>query len=144
MTLSFLLIFTYPNLVPSHVDMAKILIVDDDPDICFVLKKLLERKGHEAVISLNGLEAMKWLERNPFDIVITDLLMPEMDGVELIMEMRLRYPDQNVIAISGGGRIDADTYLKMAKLIKVKHTFQKPVRADELLKAIDDLLSGKS
>ncbi len=123
--------------------MAKILIVDDDPDIGFILKKLLERKGHEAVTSLNGNEAMKCLELNPFDVVITDLIMPEMDGIELIMKMRITYPEQKVIAISGGGRIDADVYLQMAKLLKVKHTFQKPIRGDALLKAIDDLLTGQ-
>ncbi len=124
--------------------MAKILIVDDDPDVCFVLKKLLERKGHEAVTSLNGLEALKCLERSPFDVVITDLIMPEMDGIELITKMRITYPEQKVIAISGGGRINAAVYLQMAKLLKVKHTFQKPIKADELLNAIDDLLRGQS
>ncbi len=124
--------------------MAKILIVDDDPDICFILKKFLERKGHETVTSLNGHEAMKCLELSPFDVVITDLLMPEMDGIELIMKMRITYPEQKVIAISGGGRINAAVYLQMAKLLRVKHTFQKPVKADELLKAIDDLLRGHS
>ena len=124
--------------------MAKILIVDDDPDICFILKKLLERKGHEAVTSLNGHEAMKCLELSPFDVVITDLIMPEMDGIELIMKMRITYPEQKVIAISGGGRINAAVYLQMAKLLKVEHTFQKPVKADELLIAIDDLLRGQS
>ncbi len=126
------------------MDMAKILIVDDDPDVCFVLKKLLERKGHEAVTSLNGLEALKCLERSPFDVVITDLIMPEMDGIELIMKMRVGYPSQKVIAISGGGRIDAGAYLKMAKLMKVTHAFQKPIKADELLIAIEDLLRSQS
>ena len=124
--------------------MAKILIVDDDPDICFILKKLLERKGHEAVTSLNGHEAMKCLELSPFDVVITDLIMPEMDGIELIMKMRITYPEQKVIAISGGGRINAAVYLQMSKLLKVEHTFQKPVKADELLIAIDDLLRSQS
>lgn len=121
--------------------MARILIVDDDPDICFVLTRLLERHGHEASAVLNGQKAVEILESNPFDIAIIDIIMPDMDGIELIMKIRLNYPRLRVIAISGGGRISAEEYLKMARLFKVHHTFQKPVKADKLLTAINELMT---
>lgn len=121
--------------------MARILIVDDDPDICFMLKLLLERQGHEASTVLSGYMAIECLASDSFDIVLTDIIMPEMDGIELIMKIRLNYPRINVIAISGGGRINAEEYLKMAKLLKVRHTFQKPFKAAELVAAINDLMT---
>jgi len=121
--------------------MARILIVDDDPDICFVFTRLLERHGHEASAVLNGHKAEEILESSPFDIAIIDIIMPDMDGIELIMKIRLNYPRLRVIAISGGGRISAEEYLRMAKLFKVHHTFQKPVKADELLTAINELMT---
>lgn len=121
--------------------MARILIVDDNPDICFVLTRLLERHGHEASAVLNGREALESLESSPFDIAIIDIIMPDMDGIELIMKLRLNYPQLKVIAISGGGMISADEYLRMAKLLKVRRTFQKPIKADELEAAIDELMT---
>ena len=121
--------------------MARILMVDDDPDICFVLKKLLERHGHEVLAALNGREALERLASAPCDVVITDMIMPEMDGVELIMKMREDYPLMKVIAISGGGRISAEEYLKMAKTLKVSRTFQKPIKSADLIAAVDDLLA---
>lgn len=124
--------------------MARILIVDDDPDIGFMLKQLFERRGHEASAVLNGHKAIESLELSPFDIVITDMIMPEMDGIELIMKIRVKYPHLKVIAISGGGRISAEEYLKLAKLLKVSHTFQKPIKAADLLTAINDLLTGSA
>lgn len=122
--------------------MARILLVDDDPDLCFVLKRLLERHGHDTSAAPNGKEALQSLGESPFDIVITDLLMPEMDGIELIMTVRMKYPQLKVIAISGGGRLSPEHYLKMARLMKVSHIFQKPVKAADLLTAINDLLTG--
>ena len=81
--------------------MAKILIVDDDPEIGFILKKLLERKGHEAVTSLNGNEALKCLELIRFDVVITDLIMPDMDGIEAAIRIRRFLPDCKILLFSG-------------------------------------------
>ena len=124
--------------------MARILIVDDDPDIGIMLKQLLERHGHEASAVLNGHKALESLELSPFDIVITDIIMPEMDGIELIMAIRVKYTQLKVIAISGGGRINSDVYLQMARLMKVRHTLQKPIKADDLLTAIKDLLTGSA
>jgi DNA-binding NtrC family response regulator len=121
--------------------MARILIVDDDPDICFVLTRLLERHGHEASAVLNARKALDSLESSPFDIAIIDIIMPDMDGIELIMKIRLNYPQLKVIAISGGGVIPADEYLRMAKLLKVRRTFQKPIKAAELVAAIDELVA---
>jgi CheY-like chemotaxis protein len=124
--------------------MAKILIVDDDPDICFMLKRLLERSGHEATTASNGFEALNCLDQGLFEIVVADIIMPDMDGIELIMTIRVKHPLLKVIAMSGGGRISAEEYLKMARLLKVNHTFQKPIKTAEFLNVINDLLTGSA
>jgi CheY-like chemotaxis protein len=120
--------------------MAKVLIVDDNPDICFLMKRLLEMNGHDALTAFNGHDAIDCLEEHdPFDILITDIIMPKMDGIELIMAIRPKYPQLKIIAISGGGRIPAEEYLEMARLMKVNHVLTKPITSADLLTAVNDL-----
>jgi CheY-like chemotaxis protein len=123
--------------------MGRILIVDYHPDICFVLKRLLERNGHETSIALNGRGAINCLEQSPFDLMITDITRPEMNGIELIMRTHFKYPQLKVIAIFSGQNISTDECVQMARVLKVKHAFQKPIRPPELLAAISDLLKGE-
>ena len=124
--------------------MASILIIDDDPQILVMLGQILEREGHEVVEASNGKEGLKLYRENPTDLVITDLIMPEKEGIETIMELRRHFPDVKIIAISGGGQIDAEQYLSMAQKLGVEKTFAKPVVRAELLKVLRELFNQKN
>ena len=120
--------------------MAKILVIDDEPSILLMIKKMLEKAGHEVDMAINGKEGMQIFEKNKADLLITDIIMPEKEGLETIVEMRKNYPDLKIIAISGGGRISADGYLPGAKLLGANMVFQKPLVQKEFLEAVSFLL----
>ncbi len=121
--------------------MARILVVDDDPNIRQMLRSMLEREGYEVDVASNGLECMRRFEAAPADLVITDIIMPEQEGIETIRRLRAEYPDCRIIAISGGGRIGPSDYLSMAKLIGAVSTLSKPFDRKDLLEAIRGALS---
>jgi Response regulator containing CheY-like receiver, AAA-type ATPase, and DNA-binding domains len=121
--------------------MAKILVFDDEPSILLMIKKMLEKAGHEVDMALNGREGMELLEKNKPDLVITDIIMPEKEGLETIMTLRKRYPEIKIIAISGGGRIGAEGYLPSAKHLGADMVFQKPLVQKEFMEAVALLLS---
>lgn len=120
--------------------MAKILVFDDEPSILLMIKKMLEKAGHEVEIALNGKDGMVLFEKNKPDLLITDIIMPEKEGLETIYELRRKYPDLKIIAISGGGRIGPDGYLPGAKLMGANAVFTKPLVPKEFLQTISDLL----
>lgn len=119
--------------------MKKILIMDDDPLVRSMLKMKLEDEGYDVEEATNGKEGILNFKVNRPDVVIIDLLMPEKEGVETIQELKQFYPDVNLIAISGGGRISAEICLSMAKNLGAAYTFEKPVDNEKLLQAIKDL-----
>jgi CheY-like chemotaxis protein len=121
--------------------MAKILVFDDEPSILLMIKKMLEKAGHEVDIALNGREGMELLEKNKPDLVITDIIMPEKEGLETIMTLRKRYPEIKIIAISGGGRIGPEGYLPSAKHLGADMVFQKPLVQKEFMEAVALLLN---
>jgi DNA-binding response OmpR family regulator len=120
--------------------MARILIIDDDIQILNMLRQTLGREGYDVVAALDGKEGLRLYRENPADLIITDLIMPEKEGLEIIMELRRAFPDVKIIAISGGGRLDPAQYLRMAKSFGAQYAFAKPVEREELLKAIEKLL----
>ena len=120
--------------------MTHILIIDDDPQILDMLGQTLKREGHEVVEALDGKEGLKLYRENPTDLVITDIIMPETEGIETIMELQRDFPDVKIIAISGGGHNDPDQYLSIAQMLGVQKTFAKPIEREELLKAVSELL----
>lgn len=120
--------------------MAKILVFDDEPSILLMFKKMLEKEGHHVEVALNGKDGMRLFEKNKPDLLITDIIMPEKEGLETIFELRRQYPALKIIAISGGGRIGPDGYLPGAKLLGADAVFAKPIVPKEFLKKISDLL----
>ncbi len=120
--------------------MAKILVFDDEPSILLMLKKLLEKSGHEVEVALNGKEGMTLFEKNKPDLLITDIIMPEKEGLETIYELRRSHPELKIIAISGGGRIGPDGYLPGARLMGANAVFTKPLIPKEFLQVVSDLL----
>jgi len=91
--------------------MAQILIIDDEATIRDLLVKILEREGYKTITAADGKEGIRIFRENPADLIITDLIMPEKEGIETIMELRRDFRDVKVIAMSGGGKIEPETYL---------------------------------
>jgi two-component system response regulator (stage 0 sporulation protein F) len=123
--------------------MAKILVFDDEPSILLMLKKMLERAGHEVDMALNGSDGLELFEKNKPDLLITDIIMPQKEGLEIIIELRKKHPDLKIIAISGGGRIGPDGYLPSAKHFGADLVFQKPLVQKEFIEAVAILLGEK-
>lgn len=121
--------------------MNTILIIDDEAPVRKMLKKLLEKSGYAVVTADNGNDGIRQFNAHGPDLVITDLLMPEKEGLETIRTLQHLQKDVSIIAISGGGMIDADTYLNLALKLGVAKTFAKPVDNALLLSAVQDLLS---
>jgi len=120
--------------------MAKIYVFDDEPSILLMIRKMLEKAGYEVEIALNGKEGMELFKKNVPDLLITDIIMPEKEGLETIFELRRKYPELKIIAISGGGRISPGGYLPGAKLLGANIVFEKPLDQKEFLQAIASLL----
>jgi len=120
--------------------MARILVVDDEAQIRVLLRQLLIREGYEVDEAPNGNIALKKFRENPFDLVIMDLIMPDKEGLETILELKKEFGEAKIIAISGGGRVGPDSYLKYAKGFGALHTLTKPIENAELLRAIREVL----
>jgi CheY-like chemotaxis protein len=117
-----------------------ILVVDDEPEMLDILKQVLAGAGHRVVTADTGREAISLLAREKFDLVLTDLLMPERDGTEVIGELRAKYRDVPVVAMSGGGRMPRGEYLKIAKMFGAHAMLEKPFTNEQLLSTIELLL----
>ncbi len=120
--------------------MAQILIIDDDPTSLFTLRAILEDAGHEVVEATDGAMGGRLYREQPTDLVITDIVMPEKEGLETIVELRTEFPNVKVFAISGGGTVKPKNYLDTAEKLGALKTFVKPIDGDELLAAVEEEL----
>ena len=120
--------------------MAKILIVDDDASIRGLFRRILEVEGYTIVEASNGESALRCFEESWADLVITDIVMPEKDGLELMAELRRLAPGVKIVAISGGGGLNPFTYLAMARERGADTVIFKPVPVESLLKTVHQLL----
>ena len=123
--------------------MAKILVIDDDPSIRALLVAMLEDENHEIRQAADGRKGLRMFQEDPADLVITDVLMPEKDGVELIMELKEIDQNAKIIAMSGGGRgLDATFNLRMAKDFGAQRLMVKPFSTSEAMEAIRTVLNS--
>ena len=122
--------------------MANILIIDDDVQILWVLRKMLEKNGHTVVSASDGEKGMQLYRNALYDLVITDMIMPNKSGINLISEMLQEFPEARIIAISGGGAIEAQRYLEVAQSIGARKCITKPFSMQSLLAAVNEVLSG--
>jgi CheY-like chemotaxis protein len=120
-----------------------ILVVDDEEEICRLLRIALERDGHLVLAAANGAEAVKILEETTVDIVITDVLMPTMDGYELITHLRRKHPNTRIIAMSGGAIASANHYLSCARAFGAVTTLPKPFNNSQIVCAIKAALNPR-
>lgn len=123
--------------------MAKILLVEDDHLVRDMLAQMLQRASHTVEIATNGEEAIEILKTSKPDVMITDIIMPKKSGITLISEVKDKHPNLEIIAISGGGRLDPIGYLDLSESLGAAVSFEKPVDKAALLMAIDLLLHGK-
>lgn len=117
-----------------------ILLIDDDPLVLSTLSTVLKRANHAVIVAGDGAEGMAKLKRQPIDVVITDLLMPNKDGLETIMELGKTSPTTKVIAMSGGGKLQYADYLSVAKHLGAFRTLQKPFTPTVILEAVEEAL----
>ena len=120
--------------------MATILIVDDNSDIRTFLRRILSTTGHRIVDARNGKEAVALLQHDPADLVISDIFMPEADGLELMKDLRNLRPGLKVIAISGGGDYGDMDILRAAKMVGAFRVFTKPFHAGDMIAAVKEAL----
>lgn len=124
--------------------MSRILIIEDDPLTREWLESLLTRNGYVVDSATNGQEGIDLFRSNQAELVITDIVMPEKDGIETITDLKRHYPSVKVIAISGGERRPegvSRNYLHSAKLLGANRAMQKPIANEDLLSAVRELLN---
>ncbi len=120
--------------------MASILVIDDEAGVREFIRIVLERDGHEVVEAGDGEAGLRVLEGQAIDLIITDIIMPEKEGIETIIEARRVNPAVKIIAISGGGR-GKGNYLKAAKALGADRTFAKPVSSATITEAVRQLIA---
>jgi CheY-like chemotaxis protein len=118
-----------------------VLVVDDDGSVLKMVDLLLSDSGFEVIVAPSGSEGLKVLESRTVDLIITDIIMPEMEGIELITQLRASRPELPIVAISGGGRSRNLDFLKFAKKLGAKVVLEKPFRRDTLVEAVNKALS---
>ncbi|WIY69759.1 response regulator [Aquidulcibacter paucihalophilus] len=123
--------------------MAIILLVDDDPALRLIAKELLRVGGHAILEAEDGDEALKIAGAIAVDLVVLDMLMPNKDGLETILELRKTHPHIRILAISSGGRMDEGILLRTASLFGADEIMQKPLRLDVFSRVVDQMLSDK-
>jgi len=120
--------------------MAHILVIDDDPSVLLLFKQFLGNAGYSVELADNGKSGMETMKRQKPDLIITDIMMPEMDGLELLMEIKKNHSGIPVIAISGGMKILPVNFLHHAEKFGAGRALQKPVELATLLRAVQELL----
>lgn len=116
-----------------------VLVIDDDALTRRIAETALCRRGYRVETSGDGRQALRWLEREQPAVIVTDIFMPEVDGLEVIMAARRACPQARILAISGGGmRMDKD-FLPIARRLGADAALAKPFRAGMLLAEVDDL-----
>ncbi len=113
--------------------MPKILVIDDDILVRRTIARILERSGYEVVLAEDGVQGVASFRSERPDLVITDLIMPEKEGIETIIEMRREDPNARIIAVSGGGRLGSMDFLVVAGKLGASEILRKPFEPAELL-----------
>lgn len=118
----------------------QILVVDDEPGLRVLFQKMLEAAGAKVQLAENGRYAIDLLAQHKVDLILTDLIMPEMEGLETIAQIRKLHPDLKIIAMSGGGRLSSGCYLPVAKSLGAHATLAKPFGKKLLINQVAELI----
>jgi CheY-like chemotaxis protein len=117
--------------------VATILVIDDEEMVRATLRLALEAAGHRVLEAGNGRDGLRLLETNPVDLTITDIIMPEKEGIETIIEIRRRQPEAKIIAISGGSRSQDIDFLRIAERLGAVHSLAKPFSPQMLIELVN-------
>jgi len=120
----------------------RVLVVDDEEMTRFTLREILEGAGHEVMEAENGVRGLEAQRGFRCDLVITDIIMPDKEGVEFVKDLRSSFPNLPIIAISGGGRTHNLDFLEIARRFGANAILAKPFTRAALMAAIDTALSG--
>lgn len=121
----------------------RILIIDDDEPIRKLFRKILEAESYEVIEASDGNKGIQLYRKDPTDLVITDIIMPEKEGIETIIELKKDFPDVKIIAVSGGGHVEAESYLEIAKKLGIAEALTKPIKNEELVQIVAEILGKK-
>jgi len=124
--------------------MAGILVVEDDNELREMIRMSLARRKFTVVEAANGKEAILRFKPSITDLVVTDLIMPDEDGLRVIMKLKELKPSLKVIAISGGGKAGPGSYLNLAKALGADIIYSKPFSINEMISKIEELLGDDS
>jgi CheY-like chemotaxis protein len=122
--------------------MSKILLIDDDAAFRMLVSLWLTRAGHEVVIASNGRQGVQLASEQSFDMIVTDIVMPDQEGIETIMTLRRDGKHMPILAMSGGGALDNSFYLRSAQALGANDTIAKPFTSSDLLGKVSRLLDG--
>ena len=122
--------------------MARILIVEDEVSFRSVVAAALTKEGHTVEEAGDGRSAVRWMSTHAFDLVITDVLMPDADGIEMIMRLRDAKNQTPIIAMTGG-HLQTDLLLKVARSLGARRVLEKPFKISVLLELTREILAGK-
>jgi len=120
--------------------MPGVMIVEDDASLREMLKEALEKRKYTVIAASDGREALAKFRPSVIDLVITDLLMPEEDGLKVIMKVKEKKPETKIIAISGGGKAGPGSYLLIARKLGADQVFSKPFLPSELIQKVKDII----
>ncbi len=120
--------------------MARILIIDDEEALRKSLMAIIKKAGYEVMEAPDGREGIILQKERAFDLILTDIIMPEKEGIETIIELKKSFPDLKIIAMSGGGVMRSGTYLEVADALGVDYTIEKPFSKNKILSVIKELI----
>lgn len=121
----------------------KILLVDDDQELCDLLARNFRRVGCHIDSCHDGATGLRHFQESTYDVVVLDIIMPDKEGIEIILEMKSIHPEVPIIAISGGGRMNSEFVLQLAKGVGADACMEKPFKTDEILKVAQELAAVK-
>ncbi|MBM3555501.1 MAG: response regulator [Alphaproteobacteria bacterium] len=122
--------------------MAEILVIDDEDMVRTSIRLILEKEGHKIVEAQNGLIGLQRIAERAYDLVITDIIMPDKEGIETIIELRKIHPSMKIIAISGGGRMGRNNVLDVAAKFGANAAVSKPFDRKDLVATVKRVLGG--
>jgi DNA-binding response OmpR family regulator len=126
----------------GNICVSHILVIDDDNDLCLILREVLRAGGYTVSVATDGAQGIALQRKQPASLLITDLFMPNKEGIETIRDFRKEFPSVPIIAISGAGRLRSPISLFTAKELGAAAILRKPFEMSELLRSVAAVLNG--